>query len=55
MTFFHFVDVVSVGATTSITGNSVWGVLRGLETFSQILYPSPQGGEVSNRNGSKLF
>ena len=32
----------------SITANSVWGILRGLETFSQLVYLSEQGQFLIN-------
>ena len=55
---FYFLDEVNVnmedGAQTAkILASSVWGILRGLETFSQMVYTTDRfgnGRQVSNKS-----
>jgi len=45
-----FTDKLEINETSSVAvlwAESVWGILRGLETFSQILAPSGDGPNVN--------
>ena len=45
-----FTDSLSVmGTSNELSANQVWGILRGLETFSQLIYENDDG-LVSNYN-----
>ena len=45
-----FTDSLSVmGASNELSANQVWGIIRGLETFSQLIYENDDG-LVSNHN-----
>lgn len=39
-------DVQSTSETGNLTADSIWGVLRGLETFTHLLTPSGDGPNV---------
>lgn len=50
-----FADALSVYEESFITAGTVWGVLRALETFSQLLYTAEDGSSVSKWSCSGAF
>ena len=51
----YFEDEIKIDATDRprdgmIVSNSIWGILRGLESFSQLIYTSQNGIAVSSKN-----
>jgi hypothetical protein len=49
------IDTLQVtGDFASLTSKSLWGSLRGLETFSQLIYENDEGTVSLNNNKFKL-
>lgn len=53
------VDTLVVGfnltANATLTSNTIWGILRGMETFSQLLYHEYLEGPVVDPKIEHLF
>lgn len=46
--FCVFIDEINIAEQqATLESNTIWGILRGLESFSQLFYASPDGRFVS--------